>query len=30
MTNTTLYRQHKYERRADGFLESGTAHSRRW
>ena len=28
MTNTTVYRQHKYDRRADGVLESGTASSR--
>ena len=30
MTNTTVCHQHKYERRADGVLESGTAYSRRW
>ena len=29
MTNTTVYRPHNYERRADGVLESGTAYSRR-
>ena len=27
MTNTTVYHPHKYERRADGVLESGTAYS---
>ena len=30
MTNTTVYRQHKYGQRADGVLESGTAYSRRF
>ena len=30
MTNTTVNRQQKYEWRADGVLESGTAYSRRW
>ena len=24
------YNEHKYERRADGILESGTDYSRRW
>ena len=26
----TVYRRHKYERRTDGVLESGTAYCRRW
>ena len=28
MTNTTVYRLQKYERRADGILGPGTAYSR--